>query len=323
MATIQLLKSNEKLLMKLLEKKKDKERSSKEKLLFIELIQKLAREIVEEMTKEEQSFLIRLFIESKINELKLIIHKCPKKIELMLKIIDVSLLRYNYIFNKLADIVVRLNNSELYTPIWPSDFSWEVKKEKKREYYELLGEVGDDSKTDCAEHRNYFRDLSSDFVFEELYAELDIIRLAFYSIDTRDLNSLNSLLELLLAFESKFLSEKEKFDVFERKFKSFQKETKDVLEQIINSHYQYEMKYCGDSPYCMENTPYTEPLADMRILIETMNAVLSNECQKDCDCHLPKTHWSSSQFTHKPIVLTPELVEQIVQHSAELKELLK
>ena len=129
MDTIKFLKSKLKFLKELLEKKKGQERSSKKQITFIELIQKLAREIVEEMTKEDQSFLICLFIESKINELKLIIHKCQKKIELMLKIIDVSLLRYNYIFNKLADIVVRLNNlEEFYTPIWPSD-----SKKKRKE----------------------------------------------------------------------------------------------------------------------------------------------------------------------------------------------
>lgn len=73
----------------------------------------------------------------------------------------------------------------------------------------------------------------------------------------------------------------------------------------------------------MMNTPYTEPFAEIRILIETMNAVLSNECQEDCGCKLRESFWSSSQFTHKKIVLTPEMEQKIGQCSAELKELLE
>jgi hypothetical protein len=186
-------------------------------------------------------------------------------------------------------------------------------------YYELLDNVGVDSKTYCVKHSNSFRDSSSDFVFDELSAVFDIICLGFYSIDTRDLNSLNSLLELLLAFESKFLSEKEKFDVFGRQFKSFQKETQRVLQRIIDSHSDYVMRYCGDSKGRMENTPYTEPFAEMRRLIETMNAVLSNECQKECDCRFPTYYRLSSQIHHKRIVLTPEMEKQIRRYSAELE----
>jgi hypothetical protein len=276
------------------------------------LIQKLAPEIVEEeLAHNEQSFLICLFIESKRNELKTnvpILDEYRKKIELILKIVDVSLLRYDSIFNELAYIVVRLNNPGLYETIWPSDVSWDFKKERKEEYYALLGEVGVDSITYCAKYRNNFRDLSSDFVFEELYAEFD---------------SLNSLLDLLLAFESKFLSEKKKFDVFEKEFKSFQKETQDVLQEIINGYYKYEMRNCGDSSELMANKKYIEPFAEIKRLIETMNAVLSKECQENCECHLQKFRRSSSQFTHKPIVLTPELDKQIGQCSAELEKLLE
>ena len=81
------------------------------------------------------------------------------------------------------------------------------------------------------------------------------------------------------------------------------------------------MRDCGDSPFRMMTTPYAEPFAEIRILIEKMNSVLSKECQKDCGCHLPKSFWSSSQFTHKKIVLTPEMEQKIGQCSAKLEEL--
>lgn len=330
---IQFLKSNEKLLMELLKNKKDQERSNKEKNAFIEsLIQKLASVIVEELTRHEQSFLIFLFIESKIHELNLvpILDKCQKKIELMLKIVDVSLYRYFCIHNFLTFIVVRRDNPDLYKTTWPSGVSWDVKEEKKGKYYELHHKVGIDAKTVCTERRDYFHGLISEFDFKQLQSEFlefssqfEKISPTFFSIDKQDLDSLNSLLDLLLAFESKFLSEKEKFDVFERQFKSFQKETQDVLQEILDRDYEYEMRDCGDSQFRMTNTQYTVPFAEIRRLIETMNAVLSKECQKDGGCHLPKPFWSSSQFTHKPIVLTPEMEQKIGQHSAELKELLE
>lgn len=333
---IQFLKSNLKLLKELLEKKKDKERSSKEKLLFIEsLIQKLASVIVEELTRHEQSFLIFLFIESKWNELKTnvpILDEYRKKNELMLKIIDVSLYRYIRIHEYLAFIVVRRDNPKLYKTMWPSGKSWDVNPESKEKYDELHDKVSDDAKTVCTDYCDYFRGLISEFDFKqlqsefnELSAQLDEFRPAFSSTDdsAQDLDSLTSLLALLLEFESKFLSEKEKFLFFEKEFKDFQKQTQVVLQEIIDGYYKYEMRDCGDSPFRMMTTQYAEPFAEIRILIETMNAVLSKECQKDCGCHLPKSFWSSSQFTHKKIVLTPEMEQLICQHSVELEELLE
>ena len=174
---IPFLKDNEKLLMELLKTNK-----GQENLAFIEsLIQKLAHaKSIEELREDEQSFLICLFIESKITEINSnisILNEYPKKIELMLKIVDVYLWRYYSILNELAYIVVRLNNPKLYKITWPySDVSWEVKQddESGKIYYLLLDKVGVDSKTDCVKHRDDFRDLSFEFVFEKLSAVFDI-----------------------------------------------------------------------------------------------------------------------------------------------------
>jgi hypothetical protein len=337
MIFIQFLQSNLKPLMKLLENKKGQERSINDQIAFIEsLIQKLALEIVEEkITSHEKSFLICLFIELKRNELKTnvpILDEYQKKIELMLEIVNISLYRYISIHKFLAFIVVRRDNQNLYETTWPSGVSWDVKLESKKEFYGLLGKVGIDAKEDCTDYRDYFRNLISKFEFTQLQSELlefsaqfEKFRPTFSSTDddAQDLDSLTSLLALLLEFESKFLSEKEKFLFFEKKFKDFQKQTQAVLQEILDKDYEYEMRGCGDSEFRMRNTPYTVPFAEIRILIETMNAVLSNECQKDCGCHFPNSVWSSPQFTHKPIVLTPEMKQKIGQCSAELKELLE
>ena len=329
MNIIKFLQSNLKFLNELLEKK--------EQIAFIgSLIQKLDSEIVEEeLTHSEQSFLICLFIESKFHELNLyvpILDEYQKKIELMLKIVDIFLYRYIRIHEYLAFIVVRRDNPNLYKKTWPSGVSWDVNPDSKEKYYELLGKVGIEAKAVCTNHRDYFRNLISECKFTQLQSEFkefsaqfEKIRPTFSSTDdgAQDLDSLTSLLALLLEFESKFLSEKKKFLFFEKEFKDFQKQTQAVLQEILDKDYEYKMRDCGDSVFCMMNTPYTEPFAEIRILIETMNAVLSKECQKDCGCHLPKSFWSSPQFPHKPIVLTPEMEQKIGQHSAELKELLE
>lgn len=337
MIFIQFLKSNLKLLKELLENKKGQERSINDQIAFIEsLIQKLASAIVEEeLTLHEKSFLICLFIESKFHELKLyvpILDEYQKKIELMLEIVNISLYRYISIHKFLAFIVVRRDNPKLYKTLWTSGVSWDVKSESKKEYDELHDKVSGYAKTVCTKYCDYFRGLISEFDFKqlqsefnELSAQLDEFRPAFSSTtdSAQGLDSLTSLLALLLEFESKFLSEKEKFLFFEKKFKDFQKQTQAVLQEIIDKDYEYEMRGCGDSEFRMRNTPYTKPFGEIRILIETMNAVLSNECQEDCGCYLPNSFWLSPQFTHKPIVLTPEMKQKIGQCSAKLKELLE
>lgn len=325
MNIIKFLQSNLKFLNELLEKK--------EQIAFIgSLIQKLDSEIVEEeLTHSEQSFLICLFIESKFHELNLyvpILDEYQKKIELMLKIVDIFLYRYIRIHEYLAFIVVRRDNPILYKTTWPSGVSWDVKPESKKEYVILYEQVVVDAKNVCTNHRDYFRNLISQFEFRQLQSEFPEFSAqlekncpAFSSID--DEQDLDSLLALLLEFESKFLSEKEKFLFFQRQFKDFQKQTQAVLQEILDKNYEYKMRDCGDSEFLMMNTPYTEPFAEIRILIETMNAVLSKECQKDCGCHLPNSFWSSRQFTHKRIGLTPEMNQKIGQHSEEFEKLLK
>jgi len=259
---------------------------------------------------------------SKLNS---ILDDLQKNTEIRWKLICVSLIRYFNIHESLAFIVVRQvpDNQCLYEKKWPSGVSWDVISNQRTKHQQLINNVIVDAKKICVEYYKKFQGLISTLEIEQL--KLDFIELSaqfqklnsvFFSTDDSEEYS-----NFLHEFELKVLSEKEKYLFFKKEFENFQKQTQDVLQEILDEDYEYEMRSCGDSSELMAKIEYTEPFADIKILIKTMNAVLSNECQKDCGCHLPKSYWSSPQFTHKPIVLTPEMNKKIGQCFEELEEL--
>jgi hypothetical protein len=254
------------------------------------------------------------------SKLKLILDDFRKNIEIMWELIGVSLYRYIYIHESLAFIVVRQvpDNQYLYEKKWPSGVSWDVISNQRTKHQQLINNVIVDAKKICVEYYKKFQGLISTLEIEliELSAQFQKRNSVFFSTDESDEYS-----NFLHVFELEVLSKKEKYLFFKKEFENFQKQTQDVLQEILDEDYEYEMRGCGDSSELMAKIEYTEPLAEIKILIKTMNAVLSNECQKDCGCHLPKSYWSSPQFTHKPIVLTPEMNKKIGQCFEKLEEL--
>lgn len=314
---IKFLQNNNKYLQELL---KEELKKKKDQFSFIEsLIQKLALVIVEEeITSHEQSFLIRLFIKSKLNELDSIISILDEKTKLMFKIIDVSLCRYILIHTELAFFVVRQKNPRLHEKIWPTSISWEVKPDNEKEHETLREKVVIDAKTDCTKYRGFF----SFHEFEQLKLEFLEFSAQFSSIDEQDLDSLKSLLALLLEFESKILSKEKKFLFFEKEFENFQKQTEEVLKEILNEGYKYEMRDCSDFSESMFAIGYTEPFSDIKRLIESLNRVLKKQCQTDCVCCFTPSFYYSRKV-HSKEVLTPAMEQEICQCSAKLGELLE
>ena len=256
---------------------------------------------------------IYLLTNMTFSNLNSILDDLQKNTEIIWELIRVSLYLYIRIHECLAFIVVRQvqDNQYLYENKWPSGVSWDVISNQRTKHQQLINNVIVDAKKICVEYYKKFQGLISTLEIEQL--KLDFIEL---SAQFPELNSV-----FLNEFESKVLSEKEKYLFFKKEFENFQKQTQEVLQKILDEDYEYEMRGCGDSSELMAKIEYTEPFSDIKILIKTMNAVLSNECQKDCGCHLPKSYWSSPQFTHKPIVLTPVMKQQICQCFDELEEL--
>jgi hypothetical protein len=323
-----------------------------EQIAFIEsLIQKLALSSVE-ITGDEQTFLIRLFLASKLSDpdsMVSILDGYLKNIGLMWNTILLSLYRYNRVHFWLQRFVVRVFlfqkgiEKEFYERAYFGFVTFDVKSEKEEKYNKLMKELIDDAKKKSSQYRDTFQSTISALEFEQLKSDFiecsaQFAKLIsdFSSIDDfifdgeKDLNSLNLLLDSLLAFESKFLSEKEKFSVFDREFDKFQKETENTLEAIFGMDKDSDTSHFGDSQELWRNYKYDQPFADIKALIETTKGVLFKKCQKDCDCQPITNPYDPRigrdrrhQIVHKPVVLTPEMEKQICDVSANLQKLLE
>ena len=319
-----------------------------EQIAFIEsLIKKLALSPVE-ITGDEQTFLIRLFLSSKLSvpdSMVSILDEYLKNIGLMSNTILLSLYRYIRVHFWLQHFVVRVylfqkgQERKFYEKTYPNFISFNVKSEEKGEYNKIMEERIHEAKKQSIQYRDTFQSMISALEFEKL--KLDFLECSaqfakrisgFSSIDEfifdgeKDLDSLNSLFASLLVIESKFISEKEKFMEFDRKFRTFLKETKDTLQSIFDMNEDSETTSLADSTQCWINRcEYKQPFADIRDLIETTKSVLFKKCYEDCDC---KTRTSSydyrpQQIVHKLIVLTPEMELKIDQCSAKLPKFLE
>ena len=324
-----------------------------DQIAFIEsLIQKLTLSPVEEITGDEQTFLIRLFLASKLSvpdSMVSILDEYLKNIRLMSNTILLSLYRFIRVHFWLQEFVVRVflcqtgQEREFYETTYSGFITFSVKNGKKEDFNRLTEKLMDGAKKHCIEYRDTFQSMISALEFEQLKS--DFLECSaqfakrisgFSSIDDfifdgeKDSDSLNSLLASLLAFESKFLSQKEKSTVFDREFHKFLKETKDTLEAIFGMHSDSETSSFGDSHKLWESYNYDQPFHEIKTLIETTKSVLFKKCQKDCDCQ-PPTHaydprqrrLPQHQIVHKLIVLTPEMELEIGQCSAKLQKFLE
>jgi len=316
------------------------------------LIQKLSPSPVEEITGDEQTFLIRLYLASKLSDpdsMVSILDGYLKNIRLMWNTILLSLYRYNRVHFYLQRSVVRVflfqarKEREFYETTYSGFVTFDVKSEKEGKYNEIMKELIDHAKKESIQYRDTFQSTISALEFEQLKSDFlecspQFAKLIsdFSSIDDfifdgeKELNSLNLLLDSLLAFESKFLSEKEKFTVFDREFHNFQKETENTLEAIFGMDSDSETSSFGDSHERWVRYKYDQPFADIKALIETTKGVLFKKCQKDCDCQPitnPYDHRLGQdrrhQIVHKPVILTLEMEKQICDFSANLQKLLK
>jgi len=318
-----------------------------EQIAFIEsLIQKLALSPVE-ITGDEQTFLIRLFLSSKLSvpdSMVSILDGYLKNIGLMSNTILLSLYRYIRVHFWLQHFVVRVylckkgQERKFYEKTYPNFISFNVKSEEKGEYNKIMEELIHEAKKQSIQYRDTFQSMISALEFEKL--KLDFLECSaqfakrisgFSSIDEfifdgeKDLDSLNSLFASLLVIESKFISEKEKFIEFDCEFRTFLKETKDTLQSIFDMNEDSETTSLADSTQCWESYKYKQPFADIRALIETTKSVLFKKCYEDCNCQTRTSscYYRPQQIVHKLIVLTPEMEQQICDYSAELEELLK
>jgi hypothetical protein len=313
-----------------------------EQIAFIEsLIQKLALSPVEEITGDEQTFLIRLFLASKLSvpeSMVSILDDYLKKIGLMSKTIDISLYRFIRVHFWLREFVVRVflcqtgQEREFYETTYSGFITFSVKSGKKEEFKRLTEKLMDGAKKHCIQYRDTFQSMISALEFEQLKsdflecsAQFAKLISGFSSIDDfifdgeKDSDSLNSLLASLLAFELKFLSAKEKSTVFDREFHKFLKETEDTLQAIFGMHSDSETSSFGDSHELWGSYKYDQPFADIRALIENLKDVLLKKCQKDCVCQRHRDR----EIAHKLVVLTPEMEQIIFQCSAELEKFFK
>jgi hypothetical protein len=326
-----------------------------DQIAFIEsLIQKLAQSPVEEIADDEQTFLIRLFLASKLSDPDSVIATLDgylKNIGLMWNTIVLSLYRYIRVHLQLQNFVVRVflfglrQEKDFYETTSSGFVKFNVKSEKKIACKEIMDELIDDAKKESIEYRDTFQSMIYEFEIEheqlksyflECSAQFVELISCFSSIDDfifdgkKDSDSLNPLLDSLLAFESKFLSQKEKFTVFDRKFDKFLKETEDTLQAIFEMDSDSETSRFGDSHEHWESYKYDQPFPEIKTLIETTKGVLLNKCQKDCDCQ-PVTNLYDPRLkrsphdpiVHKLVVLTPEMEQEISQRSLELNQILE
>jgi len=318
-----------------------------EQIAFIEsLIQKLALSPVE-ITGDEQTFLIRLFLASKLSvpdSMVSILDEYLKNIGLMSNTILLSLYRYIRVHFWLQHFVVRVflfqarKEREFYKKTPFGFLSFDVKSEKEGECNKIMEELIHEAKKQSIQYRDTFQSMISALEFEQLKsgflecsAQFAKLISDFSSIDDfifdgeKDLDSLNSLFASLLVFESKFISEKEKFIEFDRKFRTFLKETKDTLQSIFDMHSNSETSLFGESNDLWGSYNYKQPFADIRDLIETTKSVLFKKCYEDCDCQTRTSsyYYRPQQIVHKLIVLTPEMELKIDQWSAELPKFLE
>ena len=313
------------------------------------LIQKLSQPQLE-LSPDEQGFLIRLFLASKLSSPELMtseLEQCMKNLKMMFDTIALTLFRYYRIHQYCPEAFVRNHlcsvrkEREFYDPTNSgSFFTFDVIRRKEQEYDEVRKELFDLAKTFCVEKYNMFNQLLSTFEFNKLMSDFQsgvskfserfgcenrIYEIAF-NRKLFDSDFMNYLLVSLLTFESKFIEEKQKLQDFSNQFAAALKEILEKIEPIINSHREYETTDFGYADH--QPTPrssYTEPFEESRDLAALLNAVLENKCEIRCDCNHRRfvngqLKPDLDQIVHKPVVMTPDEIAQVGRFVAHFSE---
>lgn len=312
------------------------------------LIPKLSQPQLE-FSPDEQGFLIRLFLASKLSSPKLMtseLEQCMKNLKLMFDTIALTLFRYYRIHQCCPEAFVRSylcsigKEIEFYDPTTSgSFFTFDVRREKNKEYEDLRKELFDLAKTFCLETYTMFNQQLSTLGFDKLMTDFQLVVSTFsenfkgsglfefafnHGLFNHGLNKyqiINDLLVSLLTFESRFIEEKQKLRDFSNQFAASLKEILEKIEPIINSHREYETTDFGYADH--QPTPrssYTEPFEDLGKLAELLTAVLKKKCQQNCDCN---GQWEPKldQIVHKPVVMTEDemaRVDDLVKNVSEV-----
>ena len=320
------------------------------RLAIVELLISKLSQPQFEFSPDDQGFLIRLFLASKLSSPELMtseLEQCMKNLKLMFDTIALTLFRYYRIHQYCPEAFVRsylcsIEKEELFyeRTISGSFFTFDVKSEKEKKYDDVRKELFDLAKTFCLETYTMFNQQLSTFGFDKLKTDFqsDVSKFServgcgnrIYDIAfNRDLfksDFINDLLVSFLTFESKFIEEKQKLQDFSNQFAASLKEIIEKIKPIINSHREYETTDFGHADH--QPTPrssYTEPFEELRDLAALLNAVLENKCQQNCDCKrnfygTGRRQPPPDEIVHKPVVMTPEEIEQVGRFVASFSE---
>jgi hypothetical protein len=313
------------------------------------LIQKLSQPQLE-LSPDEQGFLIRLFLASKLSSPELMtseLEQCMKNLKMMFDTIALTLFRYYSIHQCCPEAFVRSylcsigKEREFYDPTNSGSFcTFDVIRRKEQEYDEVRKELANSAKIFCVETYNMFNQRLSTFEFNKLMSEFQsgvskfserfgcgnqIYEIAF-NRELFDSNFMNYLLVSLLTFESKFIEEKQKLQDFSNQFAASLKEILEKIELINHKQYEYKTTDFGYADH--QPTPrssYTEPFEESRDLAALLNAVLENKCQQNCECNhrlFVNGQWKPNldQIVHKPVVMTPAEIAQVGRFVASFSE---
>lgn len=315
-----------------------------EHLALVEsMIQKLSQPKLELTDGEEEQFLDRLFLASKLGSpesMRLELGEYLKKLKFMSDIIWLTLSRYKSIttmWNSECSLyVVRAylcqtgKGQDFYETTPFNYLTWEIKREKEKEYDTLAKKLADLELKYCVEKRDFFMKCFSDFKFEELksnfegcvskFSEQSPIPIIDFVFSRENLDSSNKLLESLLTLESTFLDEKKKLQAFYKQFKEFLNEIKEKLTPIFHKHHEYETRNFGDCHRAHSGYRYEEPEQDLKYLIMKLTAVLEPKCQNTCMCnHLTPEYYRRmnshphiyGKIVHTRVVMKPVETEEV------------
>jgi hypothetical protein len=313
------------------------------------LIQKLSQPQLE-LSPDEQGFLIRLFLASKLSSPELMtseLEQCMKNLKMMFDTIALTLFRYYRIHQYYPEAFVRNHlcsvrkERDFYDPtISGSFFTFDVIQGKEKEYDDVRKELFDLAKTFCLEIYTRFNQQLSTFGFDKLKTDFqsDVSKFServgcgnrIYDIAfNRDLfksDFINDLLVSFLTFESKFIEEKQKLQDFSNQFAAALKEILEKIELINHKQHEYETTDFGHADHQpTTRSSYTEPFEESRDLAALLNAVLKKKCQQNCDCNhrrFVNGQWKPNldQIVHKPVVMTPAEIAQVGRFVAHFSE---
>ena len=311
------------------------------------LISKISQPQIE-LTENEQWVLVRLFLESKLCSPELMISELEqsmKKLELMFKAITLTLYRYYSVHRWCPDAIIRREvflmrrEDEIYErTLSGSFFSSDVKSGKESDCEQIRKDAFDLAKRVCIEKYNMFRERSSTFKFDKLMTDFERIILIFSEIfgnqpylygrtfnhELIDSRIMHELFLPLIKIESMFLDEKQNLDDFLSKSYELLNEISEMIIPISNCHHDNCVLEAAESGGSKE-PKYQELFDEMKGLAKLLTACLKKECQDSCDCKrnfygTGRRQPPPDEIVHKPVVMTPEEIEQVGRFVASFSE---